>query len=60
VRAVDRADNAVSAGVPEGFGKVIEDTANHMVREGRETFRFDTFGDEGWAQSAIASTCVTP
>src|SRR5207247_1962651 len=48
VRAVDPAGNAVSAGVPSGFDKVIEDNANRMVREGRQTFRFDTFGDEAF------------
>src|SRR5438132_1310697 len=53
VRAVDPAGNAVSAGVPSGFDKVIEDNANRMVREGRQTFRFDTFGDEAFWGDAL-------
>src|SRR5438445_2949716 len=53
VRAVDPAGNAVSAGVPSGFDKVIEDNANRMVRDGRHTFRFDTFGDEAFWGDAL-------
>src|SRR2546429_4672903 len=53
VRAVDPAGNAVSAGVPSGFDKVIEDNANRMVREGRQIFRFDTFGDEAFWGDAL-------
>src|ERR1051325_1875964 len=29
-----------------GFDRVIEENANNMLSEGRNTFRFDTFGDE--------------
>src|SRR2546426_1182807 len=53
VRAVAPAGNALSAGVLWGFDKVIEDNANLMVREGRETFRFDTFGDEAFWGDAL-------
>src|ERR1051325_4763753 len=53
VRAVDPAGKARSAGVPRGFDKVIEDNANRMVREGRQTFRFDTFGDEAFWGDAL-------
>src|SRR5438034_387226 len=53
VRAVDPAGNALSGGVPSGFDKVIEDNANRMVREGRQTFRFDTFGDEAFWGDAL-------
>src|SRR2546425_3285966 len=52
-RAVDTAGKAQSAGVPSGFDKVIEDNANRMVREGRHTFRFDTFGDEAFWGDAL-------
>src|SRR5881398_3368510 len=53
VRAVDPAGNAVSAGVPSGFDRVIEDNAYRMVREGRQTFRHDTFGDEAFWGDAL-------
>src|SRR5437879_6423470 len=53
VWAVAPAGNALSAGVPRGFDKVIEDNANRMVREGRQTFRFDTFGDEAFWGDAL-------
>src|SRR5438094_340744 len=53
VRDVDPAGNAVSAGVPSGFDKVIEDNAKRMVREGRQTFRFDTFGSEAFWGDAL-------
>src|SRR5437899_7436346 len=48
VWAVAPAGNALSAGVPRGFDKVIEDNAARMMREGRQIFRFDTFGDEAF------------
>lgn len=41
-----------SGGQPEGgeerrgFDRVIDRSARQMIREGRQTFRFDTFGDE--------------
>src|SRR5438128_10909739 len=53
VWAVAPAGNALSAGVPRGFDKVIEDNANRMVREGRQTLRFDTFGDEAFWGDAL-------
>src|SRR5437763_1274758 len=53
VRAVDPAGNAVSAGVPSGFDAVIEDNAARMMREGRQIFRFDTFGDEAFWGDAL-------
>src|SRR5881296_1144631 len=53
VRAVAPEGNAPSAGVPWGFDNVIEDNANRMVREGRQTFRFDTFGDEAFWGDAL-------
>ncbi len=42
---------ALSPGQPEGpkgrgFDGVIDRSAEQMIREGRQTFRFDTFGDE--------------
>src|SRR5881409_1607873 len=52
-RAVAPEGNAPSAGVPWGFDNVIEDNANRMVREGRQTFRFDTFGDEAFWGDAL-------
>ncbi len=53
VRTVDPAGNPLSAGVPWGFDKVIEENANRMVREGRQIFRFDTFGDEAFWGDAL-------
>src|SRR5437867_1742156 len=53
VCAVAPAGNAPSAAVPWGIDKVIEDNANRMVREGRQTFRFDTFGDEAFWGDAL-------
>src|SRR5437867_2680930 len=53
VRAVDPAGSALSAGGPLGFDRVIEDNAYRMVREGRQTFRFDTFGDEAFWGDAL-------
>jgi hypothetical protein len=38
---------------------MIEDNADHMLRERRQTFRFDTYGDDAWAQAAIVSARVT-
>ena len=35
-----------------GFDALIADHANRMISEGRQIFRFDTFGDEGfWGDS---------
>lgn len=31
-----------------GFDKQIDDNVDQMVSEGRQTFRFDTFGDEAF------------
>jgi hypothetical protein len=31
-----------------GFDREIEDNAERMLAEGRQTFRFDTFGDEAF------------
>ena len=36
------------ARAPAGFDAVIEDNAARMMREGRQIFRFDTFGDEAF------------
>src|SRR5713226_5919077 len=35
-----------TASPSSGFDAVIDDNADRMVREGRQIFRFDTFGDE--------------
>src|SRR5690348_10909730 len=48
VWAVDPPGGAPGAGVVSGFDKVIEDNASRLVREGRQTFRNDTFGDEAF------------
>jgi hypothetical protein len=58
VRAGDPADNAVSAALVWGFDHVIEDNAEPIVREHRQTFCFDRFGDKAWAQSTAPSACV--
>ena len=35
-----------------GFDKQIDENAERMIKEGRQTFRFDTFGDEAfWGDS---------
>jgi hypothetical protein len=33
---------------PSGFAAVVPDNSERMLREGQQTFRFDTFGDEAW------------
>jgi hypothetical protein len=33
---------------PSGFTPMIPDNSGRMLKEGQHTFRFDTFGDEGW------------
>ena len=38
---------AVSPGQPS-FDQVIKDNSKSMMAEGRQTFRFDTFGDEAY------------
>jgi len=38
---------AVSPGQPS-FDQVIKDNSKSMMAEGRQTFRFDTFGDEAF------------
>src|SRR5690348_12682611 len=53
VWAVDPPGGAPGAGVVSGFDKVIEDNASRLVREGRQTFRFDTFGDEAFWGDAL-------
>src|SRR3989454_988137 len=41
------------ARAPAGFDAVIEDNAGRMMREGRQIFRFDTFGDEAFWGDAL-------
>src|SRR5881296_4560731 len=41
------------ARVPADFDAVIEDNAARMMREGRQIFRFDTFGDEAFWGDAL-------
>src|SRR2546427_7419564 len=53
VWAVAPAGNAPSAAVPWGFDKEVEANANRLVREGRQAFRFDTFGDEAFWGDAL-------
>ncbi len=53
VQAVDPAGTVLGTGVSRGFDNVIEDNANRMVRDGRQTFRFDTFGDEAFWGDAL-------
>jgi hypothetical protein len=36
-----------------GFDKAIDDNVARMVRDGRQTFRFDTFGDEAFWGDAL-------
>jgi hypothetical protein len=44
---IERADaGLVNPGLE--FGREISRTDARMLREGRQIFRFDTFGDEGW------------
>src|SRR5437667_4453899 len=38
----------LSAQEPSGFDAVIRDNAKHMADEGKQTFRFATFGDESF------------
>ncbi|TLZ26082.1 MAG: c-type cytochrome [Gammaproteobacteria bacterium] len=38
----------LSAQEPSGFDAVIRDNAKQMADEGKQTFRFDTFGDESF------------
>jgi len=38
----------LSAQEPSGFGAVIRDNAKQMADEGKQTFRFATFGDESF------------
>src|SRR5207237_3132144 len=38
----------LSAQEPSGFDAVIRDNAKQMADEGKQTFRFDTFGDEAF------------
>src|ERR1700674_219161 len=33
---------------PSGFDAVVPERSERMLKEGRRTFRFDTFGDEAW------------
>src|SRR2546422_258412 len=41
------------------FDSVIEDNATRMVREGRQIFRFDTFGDETfWGEAVRLHTAI--
>ena len=35
------------------FGSLISSNANAMIEEGRQTFRYDTFGDEGFWSDAL-------
>ena len=49
---------AVQGGVrrpppPGGFDGVIDDNAQRMLREGRQIFRYDTFGDEAFWGDAL-------
>ena len=37
-----------AAVAPPAFDTAIDDNADRMVREGRQIFRFDTFGDEAF------------
>jgi hypothetical protein len=48
VRAVEPADNAVSAALVWGFDHVIDDNAEPTLRERRETFRFDLLAMRLW------------
>src|SRR3989449_3150317 len=41
------------ARAPAGFDAVFEDNAGRMMREGRQIFRFDTFGDEAFWGDAL-------
>src|SRR5687767_9016023 len=43
-------DSALGFGpvIPRGFDHVILQNAFEMLREGQQTFRFDTFGDEAF------------
>src|SRR3989475_741230 len=52
-RAVDPAGTVLGTGVSRGLDNVIEDNANRMVRDGRQTFRFDTFGGEAFWGDAL-------
>src|SRR6202158_20386 len=33
---------------PSGFATVVPDNSDRTLKEGQQTFRFDTFGDEAW------------
>ena len=35
------------------FGSLISSNVNAMIEEGRQTFRYDTFGDEGFWSDAL-------
>jgi hypothetical protein len=53
VRAVHPAGSALA------FDKVIEDNATRVLREGRQIFRFDTFGDEAfWGDALQLHTAI--
>jgi hypothetical protein len=41
-------DRGFGAVIPKGFDRVILRHAVEMLREGQQTFRFDTFGDEAF------------
>jgi hypothetical protein len=42
-----------------GFDSVIEQNADRMLSEGRQTFRFDTFGDEHfWGDQLMLHTAI--
>src|SRR5256712_12652262 len=53
VQAVDPAGTVLGTGVSRGFDNVIEDNANRMVREGRQSVGFDPFGDEAFWGDAL-------
>src|SRR5207244_4113344 len=42
-----------AAVAPPAFDTAIDDNADRMVREGRQIFRFDTFGDEAFWGDAL-------
>src|SRR2546422_11468041 len=54
VQAVDPAGTVLGTGGSRGFDNGIEDNANRMGRDGGQTFRFGTFGDEAFLGDAPA------
>src|SRR5262245_34907672 len=44
----DQGDKGKDKGKLQSFDRVILDNADAMLDEGRQTFRFDTFGDEAF------------